>query len=910
MRSFVPPPSRCRLFTAGRNRCVLAAALWLAACGGSGKGHDDIMPPAAGDYALSIEVQGDGDVESMPSGIRDCRSQCEAHYAAGRSVTLLATPAGDQQFAGWSGACAGSGACVVTMDDARRVVARFVAPPAAAPQGSWLHGDLHVHDDHSSDGSLPRQLLGQGMPGNNPVSAQIDQAERVRLDYLALTDHRTYDQHYDPLWRSDRLLLIPGEEANGSPHATVHGAIDTVVQGASPPDAPDFVNLQQSIWFAHSQDANWVTAHPDDGETNDDGTPNVRASAQGVDLVEAWNRASNPDAEIDYCENRWNAGFRFGVAGGSDDHFIELWALAGPGRPRTQVYAQAASERGVLDALRSGRVRIGPDQLSPSVMLEADADGDGVYEALAGDELSVPAGTALKLRITLVRGLGDTVLLYGAPGRSAGALQRWTATQSEQSWTFDTQAGAAPQWYRVEVRGVGLAAGIDTSDLTSLEGLTATLTLFDQLRALASPIFVAPGLVEAQPEIPLPAEIGSADGARRVAGARGRWAGFADVAASGSRTHVVAETHEPAATRIVYRALGSDGEWRNAPVTLSGDSTTARFPRLAARGDTVVAVWQDESAGQVPRRPQIRLRRSADGGVSWGGIETVRALDGRAERPALALLADGTPVVVWQEIAPGAPFDVMLQVLGRDAAPQNLSREGKTVVAGNVLDARAARYPASVWPAVAVRDDGRVAVAWQDDRDDADPLWTGAAGAGDGSDPDDWQIAVRTRGANDGAWSGLQLLGDAAQAERHPALAYAGDGTLVAAWDRKELHASGVNLSVQAARSADGGQSFDTPQTLAGNAAAMSQYPRLGIDADGRVRAVWTDSRAADWRWRVMSSTLGAGGWDAGTLLLSRGINSWPATAGGHIVFASTRNAQRLQRDRTQQIFILGAVPP
>ena len=30
---------------------------------------------------------------------------------------------------------------------------------AAAPQesGVWLKGDLHVHDDHSSDGSLPRQ---------------------------------------------------------------------------------------------------------------------------------------------------------------------------------------------------------------------------------------------------------------------------------------------------------------------------------------------------------------------------------------------------------------------------------------------------------------------------------------------------------------------------------------------------------------------------------------------------------------------------------------------------------------------------------------------------------------------------------------------------------------------------------
>ena len=47
------------------------------------------------------------------------------------------------------------------------------------------------------------------------------------------------------------------------------------------------------------------------------------------------------------------------------------------------------------------------------------------------------------------------------------------------------------------------------------------------------------------------------------------------------------------------------------------------------------------------------------------------------------------------------------------------------------------------------------------------------------------------------------------------------------------------------------------------------------------------------------------GNWMAVKLLPARGINTWPATAGGAMVFASTRNAQRLQRDRTQQIFLL-----
>ncbi|HSW12906.1 MAG TPA: hypothetical protein VLI06_08715, partial [Solimonas sp.] len=65
------------------------------------------------------------------------------------------------------------------------------------------------------------------------------------------------------------------------------------------------------------------------------------------------------------------------------------------------------------------------------------------------------------------------------------------------------------------------------------------------------------------------------------------------------------------------------------------------------------------------------------------------------------------------------------------------------------------------------------------------------------------------------------------------------------------------------------------------------------------------DSRAADWRWRVMTARLASGTWGDAKLINSRGVNTWPATDGGAIAFASTRNATRLQRDRTQQIFLL-----
>jgi hypothetical protein len=42
-------------------------------------------------------------------------------------------------------------------------------------------------------------------------------------------------------------------------------------------------------------------------------------------------------------------------------------------------------------------------------------------------------------------------------------------------------------------------------------------------------------------------------------------------------------------------------------------------------------------------------------------------------------------------------------------------------------------------------------------------------------------------------------------------------------------------------------------------------------------------------------------------LIDGRGVNTWPVPAGPYITFSSTRNARRQQRDRTQQVYVLGA---
>lgn len=64
---------------------------------------------------------GAGTVTSSPSGI-DCGASCSASFSSGAAVTLTAAPASGSYFAGWSGACSGTGSCVVTMDAVENVI--------------------------------------------------------------------------------------------------------------------------------------------------------------------------------------------------------------------------------------------------------------------------------------------------------------------------------------------------------------------------------------------------------------------------------------------------------------------------------------------------------------------------------------------------------------------------------------------------------------------------------------------------------------------------------------------------------------------------------------------------------------------------------------------------------------------
>jgi streptogramin lyase len=87
---------------------------------------------AAASFALTVAKSGTGTVTSDPAGI-SCGTVCSGAYTPGTSVTLTAAPDAGSTFAGWSGDCAGSSTCTVTMSQARAVTAAFTQATGPAP---------------------------------------------------------------------------------------------------------------------------------------------------------------------------------------------------------------------------------------------------------------------------------------------------------------------------------------------------------------------------------------------------------------------------------------------------------------------------------------------------------------------------------------------------------------------------------------------------------------------------------------------------------------------------------------------------------------------------------------------------------------------------------------------------------
>jgi Divergent InlB B-repeat domain len=104
---------------------------WQGACTGSGSCAITLVSArnvtavfGTATFRLTTSVGGKGKLSSAPAGV-SCPGRCSASFRADSSVRLRAAAAPGFRFAGWTGSCRGTGACVVKLSRDRTVRATF-----------------------------------------------------------------------------------------------------------------------------------------------------------------------------------------------------------------------------------------------------------------------------------------------------------------------------------------------------------------------------------------------------------------------------------------------------------------------------------------------------------------------------------------------------------------------------------------------------------------------------------------------------------------------------------------------------------------------------------------------------------------------------------------------------------------
>ncbi|MCC6456050.1 MAG: InlB B-repeat-containing protein [Caldilineaceae bacterium] len=193
-------------------------------------------------FNVAHSGSGSGTVSSVPAGI-NCGADCTETFNAGTAVALTATPSASSTFAGWSGACSGTGACHVTINEANDVTATFIlkqytiAASANVPGGGAVSGAGTVNH-----GDLVT-LTAMSNIGYTFVNWTEDGTE-VSTDptySFTATGNRTLVANFTLNHYAINLSADPAEGGETTGGGTVsHGA--TVVVTATPSTGYTFVN--------------------------------------------------------------------------------------------------------------------------------------------------------------------------------------------------------------------------------------------------------------------------------------------------------------------------------------------------------------------------------------------------------------------------------------------------------------------------------------------------------------------------------------------------------------------------------------------------------------------------------------------------------------------------------------------
>ena len=315
------------------------------------------------------------------------------------------------------------------------LAAIVTAPPEAAsdaePPCRWVAGDVDVHTAYTFV-SARNELLDTALTYSPSVEEQAGLAAERGLDFIAITDYADVSSQSDPAFGGEGLLWIPAYEHPFSGTAQFLGVTETTPVG--PTSVPEVRRVVSEI---RSEGGLFQIGNPGDRRWSRAYGTKLRPDAMEIWFAGPWSYdpgkiGKDQTFSIGYYDRFLDAGHKVAATGGGNSLFRGITKLAGVGQPTTWVCAEELTEQGVLEAIRSGRTTLAhefptqapltegesgggaapaaapgqevdpftvppPDTDIPFVVMEADPDGDGRFEALLGG--SVSAGTPIRVGV-------------------------------------------------------------------------------------------------------------------------------------------------------------------------------------------------------------------------------------------------------------------------------------------------------------------------------------------------------------------------------------------------------------------------------------------------------------------------------------------------------------------------------
>ncbi|UUX33782.1 CehA/McbA family metallohydrolase [Fundicoccus culcitae] len=224
----------------------------------------------------------------------------------------------------------------------------YTIPNKSIGNTGWYKGDLHTHTN-STDGNMSAEKL-------------TDEAERLELDFFAITDH----DFYHLKWPKTKLIVLPGVEITAiQGHFNVIGLKKIIDWTPNKNDQGFNSNIGINRLFNefHAQDAIVSINHPFLDECM--WTFN-EVQLENVDAIEIINDPTYPDnlkankKTIQFWTELLNEGYRITGIGGSDVHYYPTeYNLATTqtteiGLPLTHLYMEACNKDNIVKSIANG----------------------------------------------------------------------------------------------------------------------------------------------------------------------------------------------------------------------------------------------------------------------------------------------------------------------------------------------------------------------------------------------------------------------------------------------------------------------------------------------------------------------------------------------------------------------------